>query len=329
MDDSHFPPAPDDTFSIAVIPDTQQYTGRGTRAEPDSRAPVANETFAAYIDWTVANLESQRIAFVSHVGDLVDVNRREEWAVARSIMDRLHGRVPYGISVGNKDMTAAGDSSLFQEHFPASRFREFDWYGGCYEGDAHSPGHSSNNANSYQLFSAAGLNFVIVHLECNAPDSVLAWADETLIAHAQRRAIVTAHMYLGPRTEPKSKDDHFRLPKGRMTWKKCHGSRGNTPQQMWDKCFRKHANLFMICCGDQSRSQAYQQTSRGDAGNEVHELLSDYGDAGMRVLRFVPSKNRIEVRTWNPLTNAFCKKTQLVPDHAQHRFDLDYEMVVT
>jgi len=90
------PAAPDRTFSIVVIPDTQHYKGRGTKADREKKStePVTNSVFAAYTDWIVANLERQRIVFVSHVGDIVDRNNREQWAVARGNMDKFHGQVP-------------------------------------------------------------------------------------------------------------------------------------------------------------------------------------------------------------------------------------------
>lgn len=84
----------------------------------------------------------------------------------------------------------------------------------------------------------------------------------------------------------------------------------------------------MICCGDQSRTQALHQSSRGDHGNPVHELLSDYGANGLRVMRFVPGGNRIEVRTWNPLTSKLTRETSIVPDAARHQFELPYTMRV-
>ena len=136
-------------------------------------------------------------------------------------------------------------------------------------------GAYKNNANSWQTFCAGGIDFIIVHLECNAPDDVLEWAGNILDNHPGLRAIVTTHMYLGPLEKPQKPEDYYDAPKGRMRWKKCHGSAGNTPQQMWDKCFRKHKNLSMILCGDQSRTQAFYQCSTGDAGNAVHEVLSD------------------------------------------------------
>ena len=46
-------------------------------------------------------------------------------------MDRLHGSgaLPYGISVGNHDMTPDGDSANFQATFPAERFSGCPWQG--------------------------------------------------------------------------------------------------------------------------------------------------------------------------------------------------------
>ena len=320
------PSAPDGAFSIVVIPDTQHYRGRETKAEPESDAQVSNPTFQSYVDWIVTNLARQRIVFVSHVGDIVDINHDAQWNVARQCMDRLHGRVPYGISVGNHDMTSAGDSTLFQRYFPQERFASFPWYGGCFEPTGDRTAISGNNANSFQLFSAAGIDFVVLHLECNAPDDVLQWANGVLGQHADRRALVTTHMGLGPRERPQSAQDYFDAPKGRMTWTKCHGGRGNSPQQMWEKCFRQHRNLFMICCGDQSRTQAYRRVSRGNHGNTVHELLSDYGTKGLRLMTFHPGKNRIQVQTWNPMQNKLCESTSIVPERSQHQFELSYLM---
>jgi hypothetical protein len=320
------PPAPAGSFSIVVLPDTQAYRGKGTKAEPNSEAAVTNLVFDTYTKWIGDNLQRQRIVFVSHVGDIVDKNVPEQWEVARRCMDRLHGRVPYGISVGNHDMASNGDSSLFQRYFPESRFKSFAWYGGCFRSEADDQSVSGNNANSFQLFSAEGLDFVFLHLECNAPDNVLAWADDVLKRYSDRRALVTTHMGLGPRDKPQTSQDFFDAPKGRMRWKKRHGERGNTPEQMWQKCFSKHRNLFIIFCGDQSRTQAMHQTTPGEHGNPIHEVLSDYGAAGLRVYRFVPKENLIRVHTHSPLEESLCLGTRIVPDPAQHQFTLRYDM---
>lgn len=296
-------PAPDGSFCIVALPDSQTYLEN----EP--------EVFGKQIDWILNNRDIQKIVFVTHVGDIVNRNIRSQWQTARSIMDRLLGQIPYGFSVGNHDMTEeSGDCSLFQEMFPQSRFEKFSWYGSGLK----------NNADSFQLISSAGISFIVLHLECNAPDNVLAWADEVLHKHADRRAIVVTHMFVGPLT--KSKYSTQPVPIGLMQWKKCHGDRGNTPEQMWQKCFRKHKNLFLVLCGDQNKIETANVVKTGDHGNRVHALLSDYREGYLRICRFVPSEDKIEVRTYSPLLGKLCRRTSTVSDREEHQFAISYRM---
>jgi hypothetical protein len=195
-------PAPAGSFSIVVIPDTQGYRGRVPTREPKAQSDVTNPAFDCQTQWIVENLGKQRVVFVSHTGDIVDKNVVPQWEVARRCMDRLNGRIPYAIVVDNHDISSDGNSSLFQRYFPVSLFKGPDWCGGTFRPEGAVPVASGGNANSYQVFSAGGLNFVILHLECNAPDDVLRWADEILTKHADRRAIIATHMDLGPLENP-------------------------------------------------------------------------------------------------------------------------------
>lgn len=317
-------PAPEDTFSIAVIPDTQRYLGPGTGREED-REEVSNPAFESRTAWLAAHLEEQRIVFITHTGDVVDKNEQRQWRVARACMDKIHGRIPYGFSVGNHDMVGdKGDSRLFQKYFGAERYIGESWYGGTYEGyPGHAPEVSGNNANSYQLFSVGGLDFIIVHLECNAPDDVLAWADGVLKGHRDRMAVISTHMYLGGIEKKGAKE-----PQGRMRWKKVHGDQGNTPQQLWEKSFSKYPNVFLILCGDQSASITHHQISVGEHGNQVHEVLMDYprdsdDSDWVRLLRFYPGEGRIEVLTYSPAQDRLCESAGHKIAREDHQFDLD------
>ncbi len=299
-------PAPENTFSIVALPDTQAYSAKDPA------------TFRAETRWIVDHIEDQRIVFVSHLGDIVDRNNDpDQWEVAKQSMKTLHGRVPYGLSVGNHDMVGrTGDSSNFSAAFPQSQFDEFSWYDSGIK----------NNADSSQTFSAAGMDFIILHIECNAPDDVLEWAGDLLERHSDRRAIITTHMYLGPIEKPKEPEDYFNAPKGRMRWKKCHSEKGNTPEQMWQKCFSQHSNLFLILAGDQSRTQAFRQESVGVHGNRVQEVMSDYRQGFLRIYRFWPTEERIEAITYSPTLNTLCNGSDIAPDRAQHQFSFPYRM---
>lgn len=318
---------PPDAFTIVVIPDTQGYRGAGTKKEPTSTSPVTNPVFENHTRWITENLRSQNIVFVSHVGDIVDVNNEAQWPVARQCLDRLHGVVPYALTVGNHDMKREGDASLYQKYFGADRFAAFPWYGGSFEPERASRTVSGNNVNSVQLFSAGGLDFVHLSLECNAPDDVLAWADATLRTHAGRRALISTHMDLGPLEKPKTDAGYITDPKGRMRWVKIHGSRGNSPQQLWDKLYRRHPNLGFIFSGDQSRTTAQRLSIAGDAGNVVHALMSDYTSSGpLRLYRFFPLQDEVQVITYDTTRRQVVDSMPHVPDRAQHQFTLSYPM---
>ena len=318
---------PPGAFTIVVIPDTQGYRGRATKATPASTEPLTNPVFENHTRWIVEQRERQAIVFVSHVGDIVDINNDDQWQLARTCLDRVHGVVPYSLTVGNHDMTRAGDSSRFQRQFGAARFATFPWYAGAFNPPRPVQSVSGDNANSCQLFSAGGLDFVHLSLECNAPDDVLAWADALLRKHAGRRALITTHMDLGPLEKPGSNAEFITAPKGRMRWTKIHGDRGNSAEQMWEKLYRKHANLAFIFSGDQSRTTALRLTARGDAGNPVHSLLSDYTSSGpLRLYRFLPRENRVRVITYDTTRREIVASTAYVPDRDQHQFTLEYAM---
>ncbi|MEX2044107.1 MAG: metallophosphoesterase, partial [Opitutus sp.] len=312
-----------------VIPDTQGYRGRATKATPDSTNPLTNPVFQNHTRWIVEKREEQAIVFVSHVGDIVDINNDEQWQLARECLDRLHGVVPYSLTVGNHDMTRDGNASRFQAQFGADRFTGFPWYAETFVAPRATQTVSGNNSNSCQLFSAGGLEFVHLSLECNAPDDVLAWADGLLRKYADRHALITTHMDLGPLDQPKSNEGFINDPKGRMRWVKIHGNRGNNAVQMWDKLYRKHANLGFVFSGDQSRTTAMTLTERGDAGNAVHSLLSDYTSSGpLRLYRFLPAGNKVRVITYDTTKREIVETTGHVKDRAEHQFTIDYPMSV-
>ncbi|MGV3659085.1 MAG: metallophosphoesterase [Prosthecobacter sp.] len=321
------PALPAAAFTIIIIPDTQAYTGKGTKATKDSTDPVTNKNLEAQVKWIAAHREDQNIVFVSHVGDIVDSNNAGQWAVAKQYLDILRGVVPFSLTVGNHDMTTKGDAHLFQEQFPAASFKQHPWYLGSYTHERKGQNVSANNVNSAQLFSAGGMDFIHLSLECNAPDDVLAWANEMLTKNAARRALITTHMDLGILDKPKTEEGFIHDPKGRMRWVKIHGGRGNTAEQMWDKLFRKHANLRLIFCGDQSRVTALRLTTPADDGHPVTSMLTDYmSQPVLRLLRFVPAENKVHALTYDVMQKVLVDDTPHVHELDQHQFTLDYPM---
>jgi hypothetical protein len=134
-------------------------------------------------------------------------------------------------------------------------------------------------------------------------------------------------MHLAPLNRPTENDGFFKDPKGRMTWVKIHGKLGNSPAQMWEKLYSKHANLGFVFSGDQSRTTAMRLAATGSMGNIVHSLLSDYTSSGpLRLYRFIPADNKVRVITFDTTKRQLVENTRYVPERAEHQFTLDYTM---
>ena len=324
------PPLPDDAFTYVVIPDTQLYRGEGAyvkKGMPPQKGPTCNPAFKSRVDWIAENLEKEKIAFVSHVGDIVDARNEHQWKYASGLMKRLDGKIPFGLSVGNHD-SEKGDTvaSGFVKTFPASRYAHYPWYAS----------QMGDNANSCQLFDAGGMKFVVLHLECNAPEEVLDWADAQLEKHSDRHGVIVTHMYLGFLTEEHDlvvrHGKHLDTPGyadwfGVMEWKKVHGAKGLTARESWDRHFSKHKNLFLILCGDQSLATTWRHLQFGKHGNRVYSILQDYprrsdAEDWLRLLRFRPKKGVVEVYTYSPSQDRLCHDAGLWHGRSWHQFEI-------
>ena len=68
-------------------------------------------------------------------------------------------------------------------------------------------------------------------------------------------------------------------------------------------------------------------SAKGDHGNVVHSCRSDYGsDGSLRLYRFVPRQNRVNVITYNTNRDHLTRTTKLVPDERDHQFSFEYSM---
>ena len=96
--------------------------------------------------------------------------------------------LPYGVLPGNHDQP----TSLYNTYFGTARFAGRGYYGGNYLTD---------NDNNYTLFSAGGMDFIVVNLEYNPSAGAIAWADDLFQTFSDRRGILVSH-YMLKRTPP-------------------------------------------------------------------------------------------------------------------------------
>jgi hypothetical protein len=182
-------------FTIIVLPDTQKYT--------EDASPI----FSAQTQWIVDNQQALNIVYVAHVGDCVQNGDNggddSEFLVADAAMSLLEDPnttllpdgLPYGIAVGNQTAT----TTLYNQFFGISRFQGRDYYGDHF---------GVNNDNHYDLFTASGVDYVVVYMEFMPGSTPLVQRSsrhrrEPLPAGAERRLQRTGRSDLrGPEGQP-------------------------------------------------------------------------------------------------------------------------------
>jgi hypothetical protein len=262
-----------ENFTIVALPDTQYYS------------KTYAWIFENQTEWIVQNENEKNIVFVAHMGDIVNEYFEDyEWQFADNAMSILDNKVPYGILPGNHDIAPDRSAPKYENHFPASRYEGYGYWGGSY--DSRSVISSSPNMNNYQLFSAGGMNFIALNLQYNPPADVISWAGNVLNKYKNRRAIISTHAYLD-----------------------LNGTILFEGRHIWDNLVVPHNNVFLVLCG-----HMYADSEPGEAqkidnlGNRtVYQLLADYqglppsgGDGWLRLMEFVPSENTIFVKTYSP-----------------------------
>jgi hypothetical protein len=287
-----------ENFTIIVLPDTQYYS----QSYP--------EIFENQTDWIVQNENKLNIVFVSHLGDLVEhYDSYFEWTHADNAMSVLDAnKIPYAVLPGNHDMDGGYSNpgpgaALYENHFPASRFEGYSWWGGSY--DTSSVISLSPNMNNYQLFTWDGMKFITLSLQYNPPADVRAWADAILSEYSDRRAIISTHSYIN--------SDNSWAPGGPVIWRDVV-----TPNK----------NVFLVLCGHELGEA--EKVDNLD-NRMVYQLLSDYqgfpqgGDGWLRIMKFVPSQNMIYVTTYSPYLDNYRTNT----DYPESQFELYYPMSAT
>ncbi|GEL94494.1 PKD domain-containing protein [Cellulomonas composti] len=285
-------PAP---FTLVVLPDTQSYTKSATN----------HPIMAAQTQWIVDSRASLGTAFVAQVGDLVEFeDNLTNWDRASQYMGTLDAAgVPNAVLPGNHDMDiTTGAIDRFRTYFPPSRYQGAAWtpasaqYGGYLGQNQFGPDAvDRGNADSYSLFSAGGMDFLLLSLEFNATDAALDWARRVLAAHPQRRAIVATHSYVdlsGALTKQVLRRD----------------GGGNSGQAMWDELISTSCNVFLVVSGHFHAGTAGEarRTDTNACGRPVQAVLSDYqerphgGDGWLRYYTFDPTADEIRAYTYSP-----------------------------
>jgi hypothetical protein len=271
-------------FTFIILPDTQGYTYQY----------VNNlDIFAGQMRWILDQKDASNVVFVLHEGDCTQENTLADWLNFKRYMRLLDGVVPYALAVGNHDGLGAPveDTALFNQFFPVSAYQDLPTFGGVFE-----PGKMDN---CYQLFSAGGVDWLVMSMEFGPREAVLDWANQVAANYPQRRVILVTHTHIySDDTLHGSSPTHF--------WTPTSYGRTNNGPEVWDKFLRRHANISFVFNGHVLNDGAGRLVGIGDHGNKVYQMLANYqmlqngGNGWLRVLQFFPEQDKLTIRTYSP-----------------------------
>jgi hypothetical protein len=286
--------APGPDFTLIALPDTQYYSATLNGGLP--------AMFTSQTQWIVNKRVADNIAFVIGLGDIVqDGNNNgnySEWVNANASVNLLDDPtttglpqgIPYSFGVGNHDQGPSGDGSpddtaAYNQYFGSSRYSGKSYYGGHY---------GTDNDNHYELFSASGMDFIVINMAYMDPqyngaelNSVLAWANNLLQTYSTRRGIVVSHYLINDGLNASWSNQ------GLATYDALNGN----------------PNLFLMLAGHFTPPEGQRTDTLN--GNTINTLLSDYqeqgngGDGYLRIMKFSPANNLISVSSYSPYENLF------------------------
>ncbi|GAA3596348.1 metallophosphoesterase [Agrococcus terreus] len=292
------PAHPDDTprgdydFTLGWESDTQYY----------------NEEFydhqLAIHQYFLEQREAIDLQYVFHTGDIVDErDQGYQWENADAAYRMLdEARLPYGVLAGNHDVgNFEEDYGTYGQYFGEARYAGSPWYAESYE----------DNRGHVDLFTAGGIDFVVVAMSWDPGDAEIAWMNEVLAQHPERVGIINLHEYL-------------------LTT----GGLGPVPQRVQDEVVATNPNVSMVMSGHYhdayTRFDSFDDDGDGVDDRTVTQMLFDYqglpeGGLGyLRLLQFDNEGAEMRVRTYSPSLEDYDADDPSLPAEDQD-FVVSYE----
>ncbi|MBB4403782.1 MULTISPECIES: Ig-like domain-containing protein [Rhizobium/Agrobacterium group] len=298
-------------YTIAVFPDTQDYTSNDG----------IKHLFGEMTQWLVDNRDSHKIVFMSHVGDITQNNRPAEWDVAEPALRKLDGKVPYALLPGNHDQanggTAADHSSVeLDRRFSAEKQAATNAgvFGGAYDQE------QAAARNTYSTFTAPdGTKWLSISLEFGPRDDVIRWAGDVIEKFPDHRVMLATHSL----TSYATRQDNLALPLYDEGAGYDYGMRtdqrgANDGEYVARALLSRYPNIVMTFSGHIFGDGAETDITYNQYGEPVFQFLVNYqngvsreitgngvesrgnngGNGAMRLITIDPDNNRITTETY-------------------------------
>ncbi|MGP5342956.1 LamG-like jellyroll fold domain-containing protein [Corynebacterium casei] len=261
-------------FAISHHTDTQYIVEGAVENASEEERAVWKQSYLDATQWVADNADERKIAYHAHTGDIIENwiretddedNARKEFEVASEAQKILDdAEIVNGVLPGNHDNWTGRDTgpdNLYNEYFGPKRYEALEQTAGWQEREAsHHPWKEGDNDNHYDLFSAEGLEFVVVSLGYDVTQEEADWADSVLKQYPDRNAIVLTHAYNKPSNSPDGRG----------------ASASHDGTIVLESVVEKNPNVALVLSGHEHGVSIVARKDVGTEGNHVTELLADY-----------------------------------------------------
>ena len=312
-----FAPSPDAAWSLAILPDTQNY----------AKSSVNRPNLTQMTTWIRDNRAAWNIQVVLQEGDIVNNNdtttpssgdqtSTQQWQNAKASFSVLDGEVPYILATGNHDhgtTNAQNRETQLNSYFSASDNPLVDpALGGILQG-FKDPGRLEN---AYYEFTAPdGREILVVSLEWGPRQQAVAWANQ-IVGQAKfenHTAMLLTHAYMYHDETRydwnRNLDADPNNDQGGNPYSYPTGGDTNDGQDLWEELVTLHGNFEFVFSGHVGGDGLGYLASTASEGNVVHQMLfnSQFETAGgngwLRLLEFLDDGRTVRARTFTPLYN--------------------------
>ncbi len=249
-------PREESAFTVVFLPDTQCYARRYP------------EVFDALETWLNDHAEELDVRAVVHLGDITDLNRDEEWAVAQRNLEPVLSRAALVLPPGNHDLGPLGSatdrSSLMPEHFPVDALRTNPAFVAAFEDEPFDVAWRVQGEH---------YTYLMVALEFAPRPEAVSWAHRLVRSTPHDFPVVATHASLdalGRRYDCEELEQPF-CPKNYPV-----GAAGGLDgEALWSTLITTLPTARMVASGHVAEGFS-RRIDRNDAGAEVLQFMADY-----------------------------------------------------
>lgn len=273
-------------FTIAWISDTQAYTA------------ADSDVFGRMTQWIADTQAEYNTVLAVHTGDIVyNAFREYEWKSAVAAFAKLPKDLHILTAAGNHDQLPPEDTGTpYLDHRPDT---DFD--------TAHA--FDSKGLSNYMTFEAGGVPILVFSLAYGQEVEAANWVNTVCKQYADHYAILCLHNYMDL------------------------GGYSSVGRRLVKSVIPQSPNIRMVLCGHERGMQYFAETpddnGDGTPDRTVHQMMMnvqddmDNGIGFLRLLRFDPAADTIEVVTYSPILNRYGYKVPVGGDRFGERKTLE------